>query len=181
VTVTGQVPRPPLGSSYWPLTNKPILKLSPSYIEFKRAHLRSVNPVGFGSMMVASVLSICAYFGLLGEFLAAWSPILAIGVAFVLSPILCIATKGKYYLARPDELSPPMLRPDGTLETEELTCGACGASYERPDVAQCPYHSSTGVVCSLCCSLEKHCGEICKPEGTAADLPMPAVRHRAAD
>ena len=159
--------------------NKPILKLSPSYIEFKRAHLRSVNPVGFGSMTVASVLSICAYFGLLGEFLAAWSPILAIVVAFVLSPVLCLATKGRYYLARPDELTPPLKRPDGTLETAELTCGACGTAYERPDVAQCPFHTSTGVVCSLCCSLEKHCGEMCKPEGTAADLPMPAVRTTA--
>ena len=159
--------------------NKPFLKLSPSYIEFKRAHLRSVNPVGFGSMVVASVLSISAYFGLLGEFLAAWSPILAVLVAFVLSPIICIATKGRYYLARTDELTPPLQRPDGSLETEELTCGACDTAYERPDVAQCPYHTSTGIVCSLCCSLEKNCGEMCKPEGTAADLPMPAVRQSA--
>jgi purine-cytosine permease-like protein len=157
--------------------NKPILKLSPSYVEFKRAHLRAINPVGFGSMMVASILSILAYFGLFGEFLAAWSPILAILVAFVLSPVICIATKGRYYLARADDLEPPLFRADGTLETAELTCGSCGQAFERPDVAQCPYHSSTGVVCSLCCSLEKHCGEICKPEGTAADLPMPVARH----
>ncbi|GLZ48888.1 allantoin permease [Actinomycetospora sp. NBRC 106375] len=159
--------------------NKPILKLSPSYIEFKRAHLRSVNPVGFGSMAVASVVSIVAYFGLLGDFLAAWSPILAIVIAFVLSPVICLATRGRYYLARPDDLEPPLVRPDGTLETAEQICGACGQSFERPDLASCPYHASTGVVCSLCCTLEKHCGEMCKPAGTAADLPMPTARHAA--
>jgi purine-cytosine permease-like protein len=36
--------------------NKP-LKLSPSYIEFKRAHLYNFNPVGFGSMLIASAVS----------------------------------------------------------------------------------------------------------------------------
>jgi hypothetical protein len=41
--------------------NKP-LRLSPSYIEFKRAHLYNFNPVGFGSMVVASVVSIVAFY-----------------------------------------------------------------------------------------------------------------------
>jgi hypothetical protein len=35
--------------------NKP-LKLSPSYVEFKRAHLYDVNPVGIGAMFVASAV-----------------------------------------------------------------------------------------------------------------------------
>lgn len=38
------------------VVNKP-LKLSPSYIEFKRAYLYNFNPVGFGSMVVASAIS----------------------------------------------------------------------------------------------------------------------------
>lgn len=42
------------------------LKLSPSYSEFKRAHLCNFNPVGFGSMLVASVVSIAAYYNAFG-------------------------------------------------------------------------------------------------------------------
>ncbi|MEO5729632.1 MAG: hybrid sensor histidine kinase/response regulator, partial [Byssovorax sp.] len=45
--------------------NKP-LGLSPSYIEFKRAHLHNINPVGFGSMIVASVVSMLCFTGLFG-------------------------------------------------------------------------------------------------------------------
>jgi purine-cytosine permease-like protein len=156
------------------LINKPILKLSPSYIEFKRAHLRSINPVGFGSMVIASTISILAFFGAFGSLLAAFSPFLALVIAFVLSPVICILTRGKYYLARTDELQPPLQDADGTLSTELMTCAACGSDYERPDMAACPFHK--GAVCSLCCTLETACGEACKPAGTAADLPMPTVR-----
>ncbi|MDZ4261810.1 MAG: hybrid sensor histidine kinase/response regulator, partial [Pseudomonadota bacterium] len=39
--------------------NKP-LKLSPPGIEFKRAYLYDINPVGVGAMALASLLSICA-------------------------------------------------------------------------------------------------------------------------
>jgi purine-cytosine permease-like protein len=156
------------------VVNKPILRLSPSYIEFKRAHLYPVNPVGFGSMTVASAVSILAFFGVFGQLLAAFSPFLALAVAFVLSPVLCLATRGRYYLARADELRPPLRDETGALSTEELTCGACGTAYERPDMAACPYHRG-GLVCSLCCSLETACADACrKPEG-AVDLPMPAA------
>ncbi|MGI9000212.1 MAG: purine-cytosine permease family protein [Pseudonocardia sp.] len=154
--------------------NKPILKLSPSYVEFKRAHLRSVNPVGFGAMVIASVVSILAFFGAFGDLLAAFSPYLALVIAFVLSPVFCWLTQGRYYLARPDTLAPPLEDADGTLSTALLRCGACETEYERPDMAACPFHG--GVVCSLCCSLEMQCAEMCKPAGTKADLPMPGVR-----
>jgi purine-cytosine permease-like protein len=153
--------------------NKPILKLSPSYIEFKRAHLRSVNPVGFGAMVVASIVSIAAFFGLFGPLLAAFSPFLALVIAFVLSPILCWATKGRYYLARSDDLQPPLEDADGTLSTELVRCGACGAEYERPDMAGCSFHG--GAVCSLCCSLERDCHDRCKTGETTTDLPMPGL------
>ncbi len=45
--------------------NKP-LGLSPPGIEFKRAHLYDINPVGVGAMALASVLSITAHLGLFG-------------------------------------------------------------------------------------------------------------------
>lgn len=36
--------------------NKPFLKVSPSYIEFKRAHLYQINPVGFGAIADLSAM-----------------------------------------------------------------------------------------------------------------------------
>lgn len=66
--------------------NKP-LKLSPSYIEFKRAHLYNFNPVGFGSMLIASAVSIAAYFDAFGDYAKAYSPFIALFLAMVLSPV----------------------------------------------------------------------------------------------
>jgi purine-cytosine permease-like protein len=153
--------------------NKP-LGLSPSWIEFKRAHLRSINPVGFGAMAVGSVVSIAAFFGAFGDLAHAFSPFLALVIAFVLSPVLCVLTKGKYYLARVDDLEPPLKTDTGALSTAVLTCDSCGDEFERPDMASCPFHGAA--VCSLCCSLETRCDDLCKTPGGAVDLPSPTVR-----
>jgi purine-cytosine permease-like protein len=154
--------------------NKP-LKLSPSYIEFKRAHLYNFNPVGFGSMLIASAVSIIAYFNAFGAYAKAFSPLIALGIALVLSPIIAYATKGKYYIARVDELEEPLVV-DGQLSALELTCSVCSDSFERPDMASCPFHQ--GPICSLCCSLEAACHDACKHPGSDAgpvDLGMPAA------
>jgi len=135
--------------------NKPILKLSPSYIEFKRAHLYNFNPVGFGSMVVASVVSIIAFFGLLGPTAEAFSCFIALGLAFVLSPIVCVLTKGKYYIARTSEVKLAHFH-----EGADIACTCCGYEYEKKDIAHCPFHA--GSICSLCCSLESSCGDVCK-------------------
>ena len=132
--------------------NKPLLKLSPSYIEFKRAHLYNFNPVGFGSMAIASVLATAAFFGLFGPWGESFSAFIALGVAFVLSPIIAIATQGKYYIAR---LPVPEIQAHS-----ELTCTCCDFTYERHDMTDCPYHE--GPICSLCCSLEAKCHDMCK-------------------
>ncbi|TNC22207.1 purine-cytosine permease family protein [Amycolatopsis alkalitolerans] len=150
--------------------NKP-LKLSPSYIEFKRAHLYNFNPVGFGSMLVASVVSIMAFFGLFGETAQAFSPFIALVLAFVLSPITALVTKGKYYIARTDDQEEPLFV-DGALSGKESECTVCAETFERPDIVGCPFHS--GAVCSLCCSLESDCHDACKKP---VDLGMPAVAH----
>jgi purine-cytosine permease-like protein len=136
--------------------NKPLLKLSPSYIEFKRAHLYSINPVGFGSMLIASVISVAAFFGAFGVFAQAFSPFLALVIAFVLSPVIAIVTKGKYYIARE---STPEYQVSGK-ELPVLNCSVCTDGYEAPDMTYCPYHK--GTICSLCCTLEKNCHDMCK-------------------
>ncbi|WP_031170757.1 purine-cytosine permease family protein [Streptomyces durhamensis] len=155
--------------------NKP-LKLSPSYIEFKRAHLHHFNPVGFGSMLIASALSIAAYFHAFGDYGKAYSPFIALFLAMVLSPLLAVLTKGKYYIARLDDLQEPLLGADGLPSAAILTCTVCTTDFERPDVANCPFHA--GAICSLCCSLEKDCHDSCKNDsGTGpVALAMPTLR-----
>src|SRR5688572_9538132 len=84
------------------VVNKP-LGLSPRGIEFKRAYLYDINPVGVGAMALASALSIAAYLGTFGPLAQAFSALIAMGVAFVAAPLIAWATKGKYYIARKPE------------------------------------------------------------------------------
>ncbi|HVW39952.1 MAG TPA: hypothetical protein VHC18_01250 [Amycolatopsis sp.] len=154
--------------------NKP-LRLSPSYIEFKRAHLYNFNPVGFGSMLIGSAVSIAAYFGAFGAYAAAYSPFIALFLAMILSPLFALLTKGKYYIARIDDLAEPLFGPDDQLSATTMSCVVCAEEFERPDVAGCPHHQ--GTICSLCCSLEKDCHDSCKTTGGGpVDLAVPTVR-----
>ncbi len=155
------------------VVNKP-LRLSPPVIEFKRAHLYAVNPVGFGAMLVGSVVSIAAFYNAFGAMAQAWSPYIALALAFVLSPVIAKATKGKYYIARADTLEPALLADSGQLSTAVLNCTVCSTDYERPDMAACPFHA--GPICSLCCSLDKACHDVCrKPSSGVIDLDTPTV------
>ncbi|MGD2179601.1 ATP-binding protein [Lusitaniella coriacea] len=134
--------------------NKP-LKLSPSYIEFKRAYLYNFNPVGFGSMAIASLISILAFIGTFGDYAQAYSSFLALGIAFTLSPLIAWLTQGKYYIARENPL-----RQTVNLNPPLITCYVCEQSYEPDDSAYCPVYDS--YICSLCCSLEAKCHDSCK-------------------
>ncbi|MDD9378658.1 hypothetical protein M8Z33_18725 [Streptomyces sp. ZAF1911] len=152
------------------------LGLSPPYIEFKRAYLYSVNPAGFGSMVIASTVSILAFFGLFGTYAEAFSTFIAAGLALVLCPLIAWATKGKYYLARPNTVNGPDVAVPDITATH--LCAVCESAYELPDIADCPVVS--GPICSLCCSLDATCGDVCRKEnaGGAVILPLPTVRGR---
>ncbi|MEV7280628.1 hypothetical protein [Streptomyces sp. NPDC093111] len=157
---------------------------SPPYIEFKRAYLYAVNPAGFGAMGIASVVSILAFFGLFGTYAEAFSTFIAAGLALTLCPLIAWATKGRYYLARPNPVwgyaqaegsggGPGVAVPDVTATH---TCAVCATAYELPDIADCPAHS--GPVCSLCCSLDATCGDLCRKDPAAAGtvlMPVPTV------
>jgi signal transduction histidine kinase/CheY-like chemotaxis protein len=138
------------------IINKP-LGLSPKHIEFKRAHLYDINPVGVGAMLIASLLSVLAHFGLFGGLAQAASPFVALGTALIMAPLLAWATKGRYYIARSS--APELLYPSGP--TAVLACGLCSNSFETADMAFCPAYSTP--ICSLCCSLDARCGDVCKP------------------
>ncbi|HAX80404.1 MAG TPA: histidine kinase [Cyanobacteria bacterium UBA11372] len=132
--------------------NKP-LGISPSYIEFKRAYLYNINPVGFGSMLVGSLVAIAAFVGTFGPLAQAYSPFIALGLAFILAPIIAILTKGKYYIARENVLL------KNTIE-RAVKCSICASEYEPEDMAYCPVYD--GYICSLCCSLNSRCHDSCK-------------------
>ena len=135
------------------VVNKP-LGLSPKGIEFKRAHLYDVNPVGVGAMGVASVLSVAAHLGFFGPLAQAFSALIALVTAFLTAPLIAWATRGRYYLARTPE-------PRG-LFTGLRQCVVCEREYEVDDLAHCPAY--LGQICSLCCSLDARCNDLCKPE-----------------
>ncbi|WP_392672349.1 purine-cytosine permease family protein [Streptomyces sp. LN785] len=147
--------------------------LSPRYIEFKRAYLYAVNPAGFGAMVIASTVSILAFFGLFGTYAEAFSTFIAAGLSLTLCPFIAWVTKGKYYLARPNPVNGPGVEIQDITATH--TCSVCETAYELPDIADCPVRS--GPICSLCCSLDAECGDVCRKEPTSGPvlIPMPTM------
>ena len=133
--------------------NKP-LGLSPAGIEFKRAHLYDINPVGVGAMLAATVAGIVAFFGVLGTTLQSLSAFLALAVAFVMAPAIAYVTKSRFYIAR----APRQNWSGHAL----IRCAICEHPFETEDMAHCPAYS--GPICSLCCSLETRCRDCCKPQ-----------------
>ncbi|MBS1157840.1 MAG: Response regulator receiver:ATP-binding region, ATPase-like:Histidine kinase N-terminal [Proteobacteria bacterium] len=146
--------------------NKP-LGLSPPGIEFKRSNLYDINPVGVGAMGIASLLSIAAFVGLLGPELQPYASFVAILSALICAPLIAWATHGRYYLARPAEAAP------STVTTRQ--CVICERHYESEDMAHCPAYQ--GQICSLCCSLDARCHDLCKPEANLT-AQWNAVLHR---
>jgi len=133
--------------------NKP-LGLSPPGIEFKRSHLYDINPVGVGAMAIASALSVGTFVGLFGEVLQPYAPFVALAAAFVMSPLIAWATGGRYYLVRPKEIP--------TVNRKK--CSICERDYEGEDMAYCPAYQ--GAICSLCCTLDARCHDLCKPQAS---------------
>ncbi|MCK9689247.1 ATP-binding protein [Scleromatobacter humisilvae] len=148
------------------VVNKP-LGLSPRGIEFRRAYLYDVNPVGVGAMGAASVLSIAAHLGAFGPLAQAFSALIALVTAFIASPLIAWATKGRYYVARRvDEAPVKFFEAGATQRYRALRCSICEREYEGPDMSHCPAYQ--GPICSLCCSLDARCGDLCKPDARLA-------------
>jgi signal transduction histidine kinase/CheY-like chemotaxis protein len=138
--------------------NKPA-GLSPPYIEFRRAHLYDVNPVGVGALLLSIAVSSLAYLGVFGTVPQVLSPFVALLTAFAAAPAIAWATRGRYYLARSADGLPP--------NVDDLRCSICENVFEGADMALCPAYS--GPICSLCCTLESRCHDVCKPHGRIGD------------
>ncbi len=148
--------------------------ISPPYIEFKRAHLYNINPVGCGATLIASVIAIVAYAGVFGPTVKALFGFIALAAAFASAIVIAYATRGRYYIARPDE------HYRGKPATVLVECCICEREYEAPDMAHCPFYK--GPICSLCCGLELHCHDFCKrpmaKAGTAPELSLVGLRFQ---
>ena len=138
--------------------NKP-LGLSPKHIEFKRAHLYDINPVGVGSMCIASLFGMSSYLGAWGVWAQAFSPFIALVTAFVCVPLIAVLTKSRYYIARQ---SKPFAEAG-----KNVRCCICEHAFESEDMAHCPAYG--GPICSLCCTLDARCEDRCKTESRFAD------------
>ena len=138
--------------------NKP-MGWSPRHIEFRRAYLYDLNPVGLGSMLIAATVGVVSYVGVLGPMMQAFAPFIALFTALLLSPLIAWWTQGKYYLARKD---PPRWKPG-----ETVSCSVCENAFESEDIAWCPAYGAP--ICSLCCTLESRCRDRCKTQSRAAE------------
>ena len=133
------------------------LGLSPKIIEFKRAYLYNINPVGFVSMLLGTSIGFAAYLGVFGYTAASMAHFLALFSTLIFVPIIAIYTRGKFYIARqPDQFPDDLGNPQ---------CCICLNQYEKNDVAVCPAYD--GFICSLCCSLDTRCKDACKPNQKA--------------
>ncbi|MFM9377454.1 purine-cytosine permease family protein [Gordonia sp. VNK21] len=117
------------------VVNKYLLGISPKHPEFRRGMLYAVNPVGFVSVIVSATASILVYFHVFGDAVQPYSPLVALGLAIVLPPILAIATRGKYYLRRSDDgIDLPMYDENGNPSDAKLWCCVTQTEFERPDM-----------------------------------------------
>lgn len=143
------------------IINKP-LGISPKHIEFKRSHLHDINPVGVGSMTIASVVGFTAHFGWYGETIKALASFIACALPFITVPLIGYLTKGKFYLVETD----PKVKFEISKITEITPCHICENEFEPEDMTYCPAYQKS--ICSLCCSLDVRCGDQCRPEATLA-------------
>ncbi len=127
------------------------LGLSSRIIEFKRAYLPDLNPVGILSTFFASAISIAAYCNLFGDQLKAFSGFVAVFLAFILTPLIAYFAHGKYNLARNRKKNNSRFK---------NTCGICENVFEHEEMAYCPAYKNN--ICSLCCTLDARCHDVCK-------------------
>ncbi|PSR62749.1 hypothetical protein C8259_13265 [Nocardia nova] len=147
--------------------NKYMLKLSPKQPEFRRGMLYNFNPVGLVGFGLSAVLSIMTFFGVFGAALKPYSPIVAVVIAVVATPLTAVLTKGKYYLRRGDDgIELDMFDEHGNPSGETLTCHVTGMDFERPDMIASAVPGPAGeiqYISSLALSTDKSGAHVLPP------------------
>lgn len=139
--------------------NKSLLKISPVYPEFRRGMIPNFNPVGIGSLALSAAISLAMYFGAFGSLFTAYSAMAAAIIAVVATPLIALATKGKYYRRRThDGIEEPLFDEHGNPSNTIYTCCVAGEEVERPDVIASAVAGPDGekrYISSLALSLDK--------------------------
>lgn len=147
-----------IGSIFADLAILKPLRFSPAFPEFRRAYLYNFNPVGCGSMALASFVALLCFSGTFGIIAQAYAAPIAFVTALGSAVAIGVATRGRYYLAR----QPVNLR---AARLDARLCAICGVTYEGSDMVHCTFYEQP--ICSLCCSLDSHCHDVCKSPGSA--------------
>ncbi|WP_026907398.1 purine-cytosine permease family protein [Paucisalibacillus globulus] len=79
---------------------KKVLKIGPGYYESRQVNLFKWNPVGVASLIISCTLGTLAALGFMGEFLQSTAAFFSSILAAILTIILAITTKGKYYIRK---------------------------------------------------------------------------------
>jgi len=82
------------------LVVKKWLKIGPGYYESRQRNLHKWNPVGVVSLLVPTALGTIAALGYMGTFLQSTAAFFALILASILTVVLAVATKGRYYVKR---------------------------------------------------------------------------------
>jgi signal transduction histidine kinase/CheY-like chemotaxis protein len=142
------------------------LKLRPQQMEFKRAYLYDINPVGIGSLLIASCIGFISYSGFFGEIPKALASYITLLTTLVITPLLSALTQGRFYLARQNHWE----NSQGSKQ-----CRICEYPLETEDMAFCPAYN--GYICSLCCTLDGRCNDLCKTNSTIGEQLLLVVRY----
>ncbi len=87
----------------------------------------------------------------------ALAPFVALARRAVAAPAIAALTGGRFYLARKPRAAWQAL--------PAITCSICDHAFEPEDMAYCPAYAAP--ICSLCCSLDARCHDLCKPHARA--------------
>jgi len=154
--------------------NKSILGISPKNYLYKRAQLYRFNPVGVGALLIALAISLPFALNAYGAFGKSLAPFISGGVSFVLVPIIALITKGKFYVAptaakeivADHGTSSAFTIDDGEPQSGTAKCIKCTKLFDSREFVSCPF--LRGHLCSVCCSSEPDCGDMCKGSALAA-------------
>lgn len=129
----------------------------PSWSEFRRAYLPSVNWIGFTSMVIPAILGIISILGRLGMAMASVAVLLTFVLSFVLPAIIASMMSReqvtKQYFARIPEIP--------TQGSVTMDCEKTGETYHKSDFVHCPFHKEVWIS-SIACATEAGCGKVCQ-------------------
>ncbi|CAM5222463.1 Purine-cytosine permease-like protein OS=Ureibacillus acetophenoni OX=614649 GN=SAMN05877842_106173 PE=3 SV=1 [Ureibacillus acetophenoni] len=85
------------------LVVKKLLKIAPKEYEARQSKLYKWNPVGVLPLVISSVLGTIAGLGFMGTFLQNTATFFAAVLASILTILIAVLTKGKYYIKNESE------------------------------------------------------------------------------